>query len=174
MIVYSLDALRSLRGCVWALALPHRWSSTVAAGGWNVTMSPVRWPMPRGQIGQERIASATLAAPDGKSIPAQWTGPSLASSAAGECILFCHIWRQANRFRLKGTLSTTAPSSRGRLRLARSPRSSTGSHVRRPTHRDVSLRTAGTSPRRQVEFAPTKFSITSFLRGRSDCHRWLE
>src|SRR5438093_7100925 len=57
---------------------------TVAAGRHERNNVPVRVPMPRGQIGKELIAFVTLAGMDGKSIPAQWTGPGLTSSAAGE------------------------------------------------------------------------------------------
>src|SRR6266576_1189776 len=55
---------------------------TVAAGQHERNNVPVRVPMPRGQIGKERIASVTLAGADRKSIPAQWTGPGLTSGAA--------------------------------------------------------------------------------------------
>src|SRR5512132_2966417 len=57
---------------------------TVAAGQHERNNVPVRVQMPRGQIGNDRIASVTLAGADGKSIPAQWTDPGLTSSAAGE------------------------------------------------------------------------------------------
>src|SRR5947207_324232 len=57
---------------------------TVAAGRHERNNVPVRVPVPRGQIGDEPIASATLSRRDGQLIPAQWTGPSLTSTSAGE------------------------------------------------------------------------------------------
>src|SRR6266550_6257193 len=57
---------------------------TVAAGQHERNNVPVRVQIFRGQIGKERIASVTLAGPDGKSIQAQWTGPGLLSRVAGE------------------------------------------------------------------------------------------
>jgi len=70
--------------------------------------------MPRGQIGKERIASVTLAGTDGKSIPAQWTGPGLTSSAAGELHFVLPHLAAGESLRLKATLSTqSAPSAGG-------------------------------------------------------------
>jgi hypothetical protein len=50
--------------------------------------------MSRGQIGQERIASVTLAGTDGKQIPAQWTGPGLGGHGFGvrKTSLACSAW----------------------------------------------------------------------------------
>src|SRR5262245_26183254 len=56
---------------------------SVAAGQHERSNVPVRIPMPS-QIGKDRIRSVTLVGQDGKSIPAQLTGPGLLSSAAGE------------------------------------------------------------------------------------------
>src|SRR5437870_12275655 len=68
----------------WALGDSSSFDLTVAAGRYERNNVPVRVLMPHGQIGKDRIASVTLAGADGKSIPAQWTGPGLTSSAAGE------------------------------------------------------------------------------------------
>jgi len=86
---------------------------TVAAGRYERNNVPVRVPMPRGQIGKERIASATLAGTDGKPIPAQWTGPGLTSSAAGELHFVLPHLAAGESVRLKAILSTHAPSSEG-------------------------------------------------------------
>src|SRR6266446_6175992 len=86
---------------------------TVDAGQHERNNVPVRVLMPRGQIGKDRIASVTLAGTDGKSIPAQWTGPGLTSSAAGEVhFVFPHL-AAGESVRLKATLSTQSPSSGG-------------------------------------------------------------
>src|SRR5678816_1891878 len=98
---------------VWAFGASSSFEFTVAAGRLERNNVPVRVPMPRGQSGQERIASVTLAAPDGKSIPAQWTGPSLASSAAGELHFILPHLAAGESVRLRVTLSTTAPSTVG-------------------------------------------------------------
>src|SRR6266516_395419 len=49
---------------------------TVEAGRHERSNVPVRVPISRGRIGNERIASVTLSREDGQSVPAQWTGPS--------------------------------------------------------------------------------------------------
>jgi hypothetical protein len=67
------------------------------------------------QIGNERFASVTLADSDGRTIPAQWTGPSLtANSAAGELHFVLPNLRAGQFLRLKATLSTQSnqPASR--------------------------------------------------------------
>ena len=66
--------------------------------------------MPRGQIGKEQIASVTLAGTDGKSIPAQWTGPGLLSNAAGELHFVMPHLAAGESVRLKATLSTQSPT----------------------------------------------------------------
>src|SRR5438093_13783409 len=68
----------------WAFGASSSFELTVAAGRHERNNVPVRVPMSRAQIGNERIVSVTLARADGELIPAQWTGPSLTSSAAGE------------------------------------------------------------------------------------------
>jgi hypothetical protein len=78
----------------------------VAAGRQERNNVPVRVPMPRDTIGNERIASVALARPDGRSIPAQWTGPSLASGARGELHFILPHLRAGEALRLSGTLST--------------------------------------------------------------------
>src|SRR5213594_4531152 len=86
---------------------------TVAAGRHERNNVPVRVPIPRGQIGNERIVSVTLARADGQLIPAQWTGPSLTSSAAGEVHFILLHLGAGESLPLKGTLSTQPPSTRG-------------------------------------------------------------
>src|SRR5438093_7149654 len=78
---------------------------TVAAGRHERNNVPVRVPMPRGQIGNERIASVTLTRADGQLIPAQWTGPSLTSSAAGELNFILPHLGVGESLRLKAILS---------------------------------------------------------------------
>src|SRR5439155_1474577 len=48
----------------WAFGDSLSFEFTVAAGRYERNNVPVRVPMPRGQIGKERIASATLAGTD--------------------------------------------------------------------------------------------------------------
>ena len=86
---------------------------TVAAGRHERNNVPVRVSMPRAQIGNERITSVTLARADGKLIPAQWTGPSLTSSAAGELHFILPNLGVGESLRVKGTLSTQPASARG-------------------------------------------------------------
>ena len=86
---------------------------TVAAGRHERNNVPVRVQMPRGQIGKEQIASVTLAGTDGKPIPAQWTGPGLTSSAAGELHFVLPHLAAGESVRLKATLSTQSPASAG-------------------------------------------------------------
>src|SRR5215475_6418812 len=57
---------------------------TVSAGQDERNNTPVRVPISRSQIGEQRVNSVTLTRADGHSIPAQWTGPGLVSDAAGE------------------------------------------------------------------------------------------
>jgi hypothetical protein len=85
---------------------------TVAAGRHERNNVPVRVPMPRAEIGKEPISSARLARADGQLIPAQWTGPSLASSAAGELHFILPHLGAGESIQLKGTLSTQ-PSADG-------------------------------------------------------------
>lgn len=68
----------------WARGVSTSYEITVEAGRYERKNVPVRVPMPRNPIGTEPIQSATVAGSDGQPIPVQWTGPSLASSAAGE------------------------------------------------------------------------------------------
>src|SRR2546427_6684044 len=86
---------------------------TVAAGRHERNNVPVRVQMPRGQVGNERIASVTLAGTDGKSIPAQWTGPGLTSTAAGELHFVLAHLAAGESVRLKATLSTQPPTPAG-------------------------------------------------------------
>ena len=58
---------------------------------------PVQVLMPGGQLGKDRIASVTLARTDGQLIPAQWTGPGLASSADDEFVAIEMQQEETNR-----------------------------------------------------------------------------
>jgi hypothetical protein len=86
---------------------------TVEAGRQERHNVPVRVPMPRDQIGSERIASVTLVRPDGKLIPAQWTAPSLTSAAAGELHFILPHLGAGESLRLKATLSTRSNANPG-------------------------------------------------------------
>lgn len=105
---------RSLLGCIAAYVATAAWADgaissfelTVAAGRHERNNAPVRVPMPGARIGGERIASVTLARPDGQLIPAQWTRPSLTSSAAGEVHFILPPLHAGESLQLKGTLST--------------------------------------------------------------------
>src|SRR5213083_2762592 len=90
----------------WAFGDSSSIDFTVAAERRERNNVPVRVPMPRGQIGEERIASVTLAGADGKSIPAQWTGPGLNSSAGGELHFVIAHLAAGESVRLKATFST--------------------------------------------------------------------
>ena len=79
---------------------------TVTAGRHERNNVPVRVPITRGQIGNERIASATLSRADGQLIPGQWTGPSLTSNAAGELHFVLPHLGAGESLQLKATLST--------------------------------------------------------------------
>src|SRR5437870_6035585 len=96
----------------WAFGDSSSFEFTVAAGRHERNNVPVRVLMPRGQIGKERIASVTLAGTDGKSIPAQWTGPGLTSSGAGELHFVLPHLAAGESVRLKATLSTEFHSDR--------------------------------------------------------------
>jgi hypothetical protein len=87
---------------------------TVAAERHERNNVPVRVPIPRDRIGNEHIASVTLARADGKLIPAQWTGPSLTSNAAGELHFILPHLAAGQSLSLKATLSTTSIQSRNR------------------------------------------------------------
>src|ERR1043165_6752379 len=75
---------RFLLGCVaaWlativsALGASASFELTVEAGMHDRRNVPLRVPMQRSRIGNEPIASVTLACADGQTIPAQWTGPN--------------------------------------------------------------------------------------------------
>jgi hypothetical protein len=97
----------------WVFGASSSFDFTVAAGRYERNNVPVRVQMPRGQIGKEQIASVTLARTDGKSIPAQWTGPGLTSSAAGELHFILPHLAAGESVRLKATLSTQSPASAG-------------------------------------------------------------
>src|SRR5262249_47365505 len=97
---------------------------TVEAGRHDRNNVAVRVPMQHGQIGNEPICSVRLARADGQLIPAQWTGPSLTSSAAGEVHFILPHLTAGESLQLKGTLSTQ-PAAAGGLTWQDQP----GHHV---------------------------------------------
>nr|AGW45554.1 hypothetical protein [uncultured bacterium Lac161] len=109
--------LPCLAACVaagtWAFGATSSFELTVAAGRHERSNVPVRARISRGRIGNEPILSVTLARADGKSIPAQWTGPSLTSTAAGEVHFILPHLRAGESLQLKGTLSTPPARAEG-------------------------------------------------------------
>ncbi|MFN0050924.1 MAG: DUF6807 family protein [Planctomycetales bacterium] len=83
---------------------------TVSAGKHERTNVPVQVPVPARPIGQERNCSVTLVGEDGKGLPAQWTGPCLGSTAAGELHFVLPQLAANQSIRLKATLSTESPT----------------------------------------------------------------
>lgn len=86
---------------------------TVAAGRHDCSNVPVRVPMQRGKIGNERVVSVTLARADGQLFPAQWTGPGLGSSVAGEVHFILPHLGAGESLQLKATLWTQPASAGG-------------------------------------------------------------
>jgi hypothetical protein len=86
---------------------------TVEAGGHERNNVPVRVSMEHAQIGNEPVSSVRLERADGQLIPAQWTGPSLASSAAGELHFILVHLGAGESLQLKGTLSTQPVAATG-------------------------------------------------------------
>jgi hypothetical protein len=84
---------------------------TISAGRHDRSNLPVRAPIPRAQIGEQRIASVTVAGPNGQPIAAQWTGPGLTSVAAGELHFILSHLKAGESLRLKATLSTQSSGS---------------------------------------------------------------
>jgi hypothetical protein len=100
---------------VGAFGASRSFDLTVAAGNHERNNVPVRVALAATQIGNERFSSVTLADSDGRTIPAQWTGPSLmANSAAGELHFVLPNVRAGRSLQLKATLSTQSnqPTSR--------------------------------------------------------------
>ena len=97
----------------WAFGAPSSFDFTVAAGRHDRSFVPVRVPISRGQIANEQIVSVRLARTNGQSFPAQWTGPSLTSSAVGELHFILPNLRAGESLRLKATLSTEPKSTGG-------------------------------------------------------------
>jgi len=97
----------------WGFGDSSSFDFTLEAGRHERNNVPVRVLMPRGQIGKDQIASVTLAGTDGKSIPAQWTGSGLTSSAAGELHFVLPHLAAGESVRLKATFSTEFHSSAG-------------------------------------------------------------
>jgi len=79
---------------------------TVSAGAHERTNAPVSVPLTRDQLGHSRVGSLTLTTDGGESVPAQWTGPSLRSSAAGEVHFILPHLDAEKSLRFKATLST--------------------------------------------------------------------
>ena len=67
--------------------------------------------MRRDRFSNERVASVTISRADGRVIPAQWTGPGLTSSAAGELHFVVSHLAAGESMRLKANLSTDLPSN---------------------------------------------------------------
>jgi hypothetical protein len=86
---------------------------TVSAGRHERNHVPVRVPISRGQLGNERIASVTLSRRDGQLLPAQWTGPSLTSNSAGELHFVLPHLEAGESLQLKATFSTQPAGVRG-------------------------------------------------------------
>jgi hypothetical protein len=96
-----------------ALGASSSFDFTVSAGRQERNNVPVRVPISRGQIGNERIASVTLSREDGQLIPAQWTGPSLTSNSAGELHFVLPHLGAGESLQLKATLSSQPASAGG-------------------------------------------------------------
>ena len=86
---------------------------TVEAGRHERRNVPVRVPISRGQIGDERIASVTLSRKQGELVPAQWTGPSVTSNSAGEVHFVLPRLGAGESLQLKATFSTRPASAGG-------------------------------------------------------------
>src|SRR5262245_30520384 len=99
----------AIAGCTFGASTSFEF--TVDAGKHERKSVPVRVPIPRSQIGGERIASATLTGPNGQSVAAQWTGPSLTANAAGELHFILSHLKAGESLRLKATLSTQPSAS---------------------------------------------------------------
>lgn len=82
---------------------------TVAAGKYERTNVPVRVP-----LAADRIGSVTITGPDGKSIPVQWTRPSLIAGTASELHFILRHLAAGESAQLKATLTPeSAPNSNG-------------------------------------------------------------
>lgn len=97
----------------WAIADSSSFEFTVAAGWHERNHVPVRVPISLDRIGNAGIGSVTLVGADRKPIPAQWTGPGLTSSAAGELHFVLTHLAAGESVRLKATLSTQFRSNAG-------------------------------------------------------------
>jgi hypothetical protein len=105
-------AVLSLAGGACAYSAALSFDFTVAAGPHERRNVPMRVPISHDRIGDERIASVTLTRANGESIPAQWTGPSLTSSADELHFILSEL-RAGESVRFKATLSTAAPANVG-------------------------------------------------------------
>ena len=108
-----------LRAIVYALAATSVFGAsssfelTVTAGQHERNNVPVRVPMSRARIGNEPVRSVTLTRADSQPIPAQWTGPSFTSNAAGEVHFILPHLAPGESLQLKGILSTQPANARG-------------------------------------------------------------
>ena len=92
-----------------AESAPAAFDIAVAAGRHERNNVPVRVQFDPDRIGNDKIASVTLAGPDGKVIPAQWTGPNLFSGDKSELQFILPHLPAGQTLRLLATLSTDPP-----------------------------------------------------------------
>jgi hypothetical protein len=84
---------------------------TVAAGRHERNNVPVRVPFDRSQFSNEKIASVLLTAPDGTSIPVQWTGPGLFAGDKNEVHFILPHLPAGQTLRLVATLLPHTPAA---------------------------------------------------------------
>jgi hypothetical protein len=82
---------------------------TVVAGQHGRSNCPVRVPLKH--VRSSENSSVTLTSPDGRSIPAQWTGPGLGSPAPSELHFILPRLAAGESVRLKATLSAKPPAN---------------------------------------------------------------
>ena len=92
----------------WGFGASASFDLTVAAGRHERNNVPVRVTFSRPPLGNESVGSVALVRADGQSIPAQWTGPSLTSTGAGELHFVLPHLRAGESLRLKATLQSTS------------------------------------------------------------------
>jgi hypothetical protein len=98
--------IRLFFGCIaanfaaagWVFGASSSFEFTVAAGRQERDNVPVRVQMSRGQIGQNGLPPSH--SPELMESRSRRNGraPASLQAARARCILFCHIWRLANRF----------------------------------------------------------------------------
>jgi hypothetical protein len=84
---------------------------TVAAGRHERNIVPVRVAVSAGRTGLNKITSVTVTGPDGKAIPAQWTGPGLLAGEEPELHFILRHLPAGESVRLKATVLTDPPPS---------------------------------------------------------------